>query len=676
MGDKNMKRALIWTMVFFGIIGVASIAAGEEPVVFATPLSPRIANYAIDVRLDTVTHKLAAEEVLTWHNLTGDTIADMQFHLYLNAFRNNKSTLFRESGGLIRGMGLSDNDGWGYIEISRIATPSGEDLTDRMEFIRPDDDDEADKTVMRLTLPSPLPPGNSVQLIIDFTAKLPTPPIRTGYKGEYYFVGQWFPKAGVYENGAWNCHQFHANSEFFADFGVYDVRITVPAENLVGACGLEISKTDNGDGTATHYFHAEDLHDFAWTTSPDFVEFTADTQDVSIRLLIQPDHLGLADRYLNAAKCVVAYMQDWIGDYPFPNLTIVDPRRGAINSGGMEYPTLITAIGMYGVPRGLRLFEGVVIHEFVHNYWYHMVATNEFEEPWLDEGFTTYSEGKIMHSLYGPEGDFANLLGISMNDATFVRVNYMGYPDRDPMARYAWKYFSETSYAINSYYKSATMLVTLEHYLGEETMRRVLRTYFERWRFRHPTTRDFIAVANEVSGQNLDWYFDQAVYSNAILDYSISWISSKEVKPGKGYDFTMTPMDDSTSGIDTDTADDDEKDKVYLSVIKVRRVGTFVFPVEVEMIFDDGEIVRESWDGRDTWKEFRYTKPAKLVSATVDPDRKVALDVNYINNGRTLDAENLGIAKLCLRTLFWAQFTMEQPDFANLFSIFGGYPME
>jgi len=679
-----MIYSSLCAVFWIGIVGLIPTAEAQAPpVIFETPLSPRIANYKIDVGLNTDDHTLTAQEVLTWHNRTGDVISDMQFHLYLNAFRNNKSTLSEESGGTVRGMGLSDDDGWGCIEITRMALPSGEELTDRTEFIRPDNDFEQDKTVFRVPLPHPLHPNDSIVLEIDFTAKLPTPPIRTGYKEEYCFVGQWFPKAGVHVDGAWNCHQFHANSEFFADFGVYDVFITVPADNIVGATGLEISVTDNNDGTATHYYHAEDVHDFAWTASPEFVEFTADTQDVAIRLLMQPDRVSLAGRYLSSAKAAVAYFQDWIGDYPFPNLTVVDPRRGALNSGGMEYPTLITGIALYGLPDGFRFLEGTIIHEFAHNYWYHLVATNEFEESWLDEGFTTFSEEKIMHDLYGPNGDLIDLWGIEINGHTVSRINYLTYPDRDPTTRFAWKYYSEASYVMNSFYKPATILFTLENYLGEETMRKVLRAYYERWRFKHPTTNDFIAVANEVSGQDLNWFFDQAYFTNAFLDYSISWISSKKIKSGEGYDFTLPPLNadesDSLQDIARDDAEEEEDEDdpdIYFSYVKVRRLGEFVFPVEIEIEFDDGEIIHETWDGRDTWKKFTYTRAAKLRSATVDPERKIRLDVNYTNNSRTLDYEGVGIAKMCIRALFWAQFMMEQPDFFNLFSIFEGFSME
>jgi len=460
--------------------------------------------------------------------------------------------------------------------------------------------------------------------------------------------------------------------------------MTVPGDNIVGATGLEVEVKDNEDGTATHYYHAEDVHDFAWTTSPEFVVFTTDTQDVAIRILMQPDRVALVDRYLSSARIVMGYLQDWIGDYPYPNLTIIDPRRGALNSGGMEYPTLFSTVGLYGMPDGIRMIEGTNIHEAAHGYWQHMVASNEFEEAWLDEGLTTYSEAKILNDVYGPTGDMVDLWGIKINDDAVFRGQYLAYADRDPIVRNAWDFYSSFSYAINSFYHPATMLFTLENYFGKDTMQQIMRTYFERWRFKHPHTQDFIDVVNEVSGQNMDWFFDQALHTNAVLDYTVSWISSKKVDSAKGFDFTIEPFETKTSDSnedaeadDTADADDEEEPEAqYLNRVKVRRLGTFVFPVEVEIEFDDGEIVREQWDGRDPWTEFRYVRPAKLVSATVDPDRKVRLDVNFTNNSRSLESKGYGVARTSLRTLFWAQFMMEQPDFANLFTIFDGFKLE
>ncbi len=629
---------------------------------YSQPLSPRIANYNIDVRLDEPNKMLFGKEVLAWHNKSLDVISELQFHLYMNGFRNSKSTFMKESGGRLRGIKM-DKDGWGYIDVKKMTLQSGEDVTSALQFIQPDDGNTEDKTVVRLPLTTPLKPGDSISLSIDFEVKLPQPPFaRTGVKEEYFFVGQWFPKFGVYIDGKWNCHQFHANSEFFADYGVYDVRINVPEKNIVGATGLEREVKSNGDGTATHYFHAEDVHDFAWTTSPEFIEVKGKEQDVDIRVLMQPDHIGQGERHLEAAKLAVRYHQNWYGDYPFPNLTVVDPRRGGGGSGGMEYPTLITAGTAYGVPDGIRIVELVIIHEFGHNYWYHLLASNEFEESWLDEGINTYTEIQIMNDAYG-SGSAINWLGLKMNDIDLHRGQYISLHSTDPTVKNAWEYASGGSYGVNSYSKPGLILKTFQNYIGKEKMQEIMRAYFERWKFKHPKSQDFVNVVNDVTGTDFNWFFNQALYTAKMIDYSIEKISSNEVKAAEGYDYTFS--DDKSEKKDDET-------KEYETEIVVRRIGDFTFPVEVEIVFENGEKVRDKWDGNDLWKKFKYTKASRLKYATVDPERKVVLDINYTNNSRTLEPQSAGVNKTALKFMFYLQMLFDQPDLMNILTFFTG----
>lgn len=686
-----------------GSLLILKTGAGQ-PVLFPEPKSPRIANYDIDVRLDAAARLLHGHEILRWRNTANHAVEELQFHLYLNGFRNNQSTFMRESGGRHRGESLS-KEGWGYIEIDSLTSAAGEEWLSRTDFIQPDDGNTEDKTVLRLLLPRSLPPGETITLRLAFTAKLPEPPMaRTGIKKEFVMAGQWFPKIGVYENGAWNCHQFHANSEFYADFGVYNVNITVPRDYIVGATGLCYATTDNPDSTITHRFHAEDVHDFAWTASPDFIVLNGRSQDVEIRALIQKDHASMGARYLKAAEIAVAWFQDQYGDYPYPNLTVVDPRRGAAGAGGMEYPTLITAWGAYGMPEGIRALEMVIMHEFGHNYWYHLVASNEFEEAWLDEGINTFSEMQILADTYGEAGSMVDFRGIRISDTQMQRMSYISEPGLDPILQPAWKYYSGGNYASMSYNKPGLMLLTLQNWLGRETMNRILRTWFERWQFKHPRSTDFVAVVNEVSGQNFDWFFDQALHSTAVLDYSVSLITSKKENKGRGFDYfsadsaaAALPADTLASadaGADADSLrkdteadsgesalDDQHEDKkeagkkeeekaLYHSTVHVRRLGEFIFPVELQMIFADGDTVTEKWDGKARWHKFSVTRPSRLLSATIDPENKILLDVQLTNNSRTLESSSRGTNKLTARLLFWTQFFLDMPAFFNLFTAF------
>jgi hypothetical protein len=621
------RNDLFFIAVGLILVGLAGSRSSAQPAIFPSPLSPRIANYEIEVRLDPDTRRLEGRERLVFSNATGRAASELRFHLYLNAFRNTRSTFITELGYKTAAKEFR-KDGWGFMEINHLSLSTGEDLTPLMEYVQPDDGNTADKTVLRLPLPRALGPGKSIVVNIDFSARLPQPPLaRTGCKGDFCFAGQWFPKVGVWEEEGWNCHQFHANSEFFADFGVYDVRITVPGKNLVGATGVLVERVDNDDGTATHWFHAEDVHDFAWTTSPHFVEFTGEEGHVSLRVLMHREHAGQGARHLEAGRVAVRSFQERFGEYPYPNLTIVDPRIGAGGAGGMEYPTLITAGTFIGLPEGIRAVEAVIIHEFGHNFWYGMVASNEFEEAWLDEGINTYSEISIMHDLYGAETSLIDFLGIKGDDLLFRRFGFVQHPGLDPVVQDSWKFYSRASYGANVYDKAALMMLTLENYLGAETMERIMRTYFERWRFKHPRTHDFLAVVNEVTGQDLSWFFEPALFDKTVLDYAVTMASAEKMEDGKGYDYSLAVPEGEGMEREKQTVE-----KRFLNKVRVRRVGDFRFPVEVEMEFADGSTVRESWDGGGAWIEFVYELPVKLVRATVDPERKVLLDIDWKNN--------------------------------------------
>src|SRR5579871_6261109 len=222
------------------------------PVAAMASMSDHIVAYKIEARLDPRAKTVAGRETLTWRNESQDRVGELRFHLYLNTFQNEKSTLIRESGGQLRGDSMDRND-WGYIDVQSIRVPGGLDLTNAIRFIHPDDDNTDDRTVAAVTLPQPVAPGGSITLHITFLSKLPHVFARTGYHQDFFMVGQWFPKIGVYEKagdryatvGGWNCHQFHANTEFYADYGVYDVSITTPPDFGVGATGVEQSRSDD-----------------------------------------------------------------------------------------------------------------------------------------------------------------------------------------------------------------------------------------------------------------------------------------------------------------------------------------------------------------------------------------------------------------------------------------------
>jgi hypothetical protein len=636
--------------LFVFAVGVLCCASANAQGPFAPkvsgPLSQRVVAYQIDAKYDPAKHTVDATETLTYRNLTGQPLDRFPFHLYLNAFQP-KSTWVREAhrDGYFRTSSLEE---WGpkdngSNEITSFEVAGMGDLTRQMKFVSPDDGNPDDKTVFEVRLPRPVAPGQDVQFKIKFKATFPEVIARTGYKRSFLLAGQWFPKVGVWWHDQWNCHQFHAMTEFFADFGTYDVKITLPKNYVIGATGVQTSDTDNGNGTKTVTYHAEDVHDFAWTADSKFKvvesQFDGSVGRVKIRLLTYSGHKSSWQRYVDVIRGTMEKFDQRYGPYPYAQLTVVDPPHGAGEAGGMEYPTFITGGTSWYVPKGERHEpEGVTEHEFGHQYWYGMVATNEFENAWLDEGINSYTEVKVMDSLFGHNTSATNLLGAQLGDGEELRSFYLGDAGFDPLARASYTDMSMGSYGAVSYGKTATMLATLEAIVGEQALRKALHVYFLRYRFTHPTQEDFMHTVNEVTRQDLNWYWEQAAYETPVLDYEVARADSN---PTNWYEENATEKKGET---------------IYETQVILHRKGDFIFPVAAEVKFDNGESIREQWDGKDRWVRYVYHKKAKVASVEIDPDHKVTMDSNYLNNSRTTERQKGATEKIAAYWMFLTQF--------------------
>ncbi len=633
-------------------------AAGILVLAAALPaaLSRQVVNYDIKARLVPETKTVEGHEVLTWLNDSTTDVSELRFHLYMNAFKNNRTTFMTESGGAHRGFRM-DEQNWGSVTVKKIALENGPDLTASIAYVQPDDGNPDDQTVMSVALPEPVKPQARITLVIDFVTKLPKVFARSGFVGDFFMVGQWFPKIGVLWNGAWNCHQYHSHSEFFADYGAYRVEITAPERFVVGATGKRTSETKNADGTKTYVHEQEDVHDFAWTACPEFVEFrekftqTDPPVSTEMILLVHRAHLGSKARYETALRHGLEFYSQSYGPYPYETVTLVDPAPGAMAAGGMEYPTLFTADTTSYMPTGVRLPEMVTIHEFGHGYWYGIVGSNEFEEAWLDEGINSYSEAKAMDKYYGADGSMISLGALKIGEIPYQRLSVIGSGRFDPIDRISWDFISATSYSLNVYNKAALMMLTLERWVGENVMSRIMKTYYERWKFRHPTTTDFVAAAEEASGQDLDWFFDQTLHSAGKLDYGISSLDAFEIAAPEGIFDAKAGGESAAAGTVVKKAPakkDAAAPPVYRNEVVVARFAEWVFPQEIVVTFADGTKARETWDGKDRWKRFVYVKPVKVVSAEIDPGRKLLLDVNWTNNSMVLEPKRGPVLKFAL----------------------------
>ena len=400
--------------LFFIIAFLLSLSGGvNSQVINKVPLSPRITGYTINAKLNPKAKSVEGIMEAFWVNQTTETVPDIQLHLYMNAFKSCKSTFYKESGGTPG----KDPIDIGHVDIKSFTSKDGTDFLPLVRYIHPDNNDKSDSTVIEVMLPKPAKPGDTVAVSISFVTKLPSKIRRTGYNGDFFFVGQWFPKFGVYEPagmryrniGGWNCHQFHANSEFYSDHSVYDVKITVPKEYVVGTGGMLLGEADVDANTKVQTWRAEDIVDFAWTAWPGYAVFTDKWRNVNIRLLIPKTRLEQVGRQFTAIKNTLEYFDKNVGPYPWPHVTIVDPPAYASGAGGMEYTTLFTSESFYKIPGSIHLPEMVTVHEFGHAYFMGILASNEFEEPWMDEGINSFLEERIMDHYWGENSGMIDL---------------------------------------------------------------------------------------------------------------------------------------------------------------------------------------------------------------------------------------------------------------------------
>ena len=672
-------------------------ALAQSAINSPTPLSTRVAAYTLEATVDPDHHTLDATETLTYKNLTGQPLTTFPFHLYLNAFRPQStfSTETHFSGGIRDN--ISDDDypkeKLGSIEVTHLDAIGFGDLA--LHYIAPDDGNALDHTVAEITLPHPLAPGDSITFHLTFKDKFPLSVARNGYKRDFLMGGQWYPKLGVFWHGAWNCHQYHATTEFFSDFATFNVHLTLPSRFIVGASGVPTGDTINPDRTHTLGFYAEDVGDFAFALSPRFTvtdgTYLSSLGPVKIHVLALKAHPQAGQRYLSIIQRTMQQFEERYGPYPYKIITVIDPEPGS-EIGGMEYPTLITGDTSWFDPTSIT--EITAEHEFGHQYWYGMVATNEFEDAWLDEGINSYTEVKITGALLGRKTNVINLPWANLSDASLQRLQYVSVLDLDPVTRHAWQFRNEASYGGITYGKSATLLATLEGIVGTPTMDDAMRLWFTRYRFTHPTTEDFLRTIEEaairhgkatplaytpagaspdtlgappaaaaspkvlgnpanVNGDagnlptglrpfaisptsmtftatTLRPFFNQAVYGTQVLDYSVDSIDSSPVQ-------WWLPESSRVAG---------KNAAQYLDTVVLRRKGDFILPVTFEVVFSDGSRLRDYWDGIDRWKKFTYTRPAKIVSAEVDPDHIVLLDSNFLNNSITTKPNYLPTQKL------------------------------
>jgi hypothetical protein len=553
--------------------------------------------YNIEARLDTVRHRIAAEQHLRYWNNSPDTLEFIWFHLYPNAFSHEKTHFARESESFHDyRFRLSRPDERGNLVVSRI------EAMGLSCSLAPGDD----PTTARLDLPRPLPPGDSADIDVSFEVKIPKFFSRLGHKGAHYEISQWYPKPAVYDHKGWHPLGYHYLGEFYGELGDFQVGLRLPKGMVVGATGLEVTddpdSTTAGDSLSYHLFAASNVHDFAWCADPEYSDTTELHQCVAIRVLSLKRDVERWKNVMQYAKDALDYYGRWYGEYPYSTLTVCGGYLAA--GGGMEYPNLV--IVSSGEDKFTRSLEMVVMHEIGHQWFYGLLANNEMDQPWMDEGFNSFSEERYFEEKYGPKANYLahprlqRYLPELTDRYTGYFLYHMFAANRmeQPIATRAFQVREPGLYAVTAYKKPAMLMWWLKERLGDDGFERLMRAYFTSYCYKHVYWEDFARLADSLSGQPVSAELEPWIRTTGRCDNSIADVR----RAGEG---------------------------VY--ALRLERRGELSLPSRLVATDRMGNTDTLLWNGRDpsAWLTVRTSAPLREVA--LDPDRNIP-DVDRLDN--------------------------------------------
>jgi hypothetical protein len=619
------------------LVPTAPISRQPVPLAPVAPIGPRydddaslaahadpIASYTMRASLDPATHAVRGEGTIRWRNASSVPQRELFVHLYLNAFKNERTTYMRTPASGFRGDPL---ESFGYNEVKRFTVREmGADVwPPPSERMTPGDPE--DETDIRVPLPRDVAPGETITIDMAWEARLPSVALRTGYSESFHMVAQWFPKLARLEpDGRWAHFPFTRFSEFYADFGSYDVTIDVPEAFILGATGVLEKETRAGGRVEARYVQ-DDIHDFAFTAWDGFKVLEGEADGVALRCLYPPGFERSAEVEIDAARFGLVHFGEAYGRYPYRTLTIVHPPNGAQEAGGMEYPTLITTGGPWLAPwTGAHITEAVTVHELGHQWFYGMVATDEHSWPFLDEGTNSYAEADAMEAIF-PNSSAIRSLGLEVSLLALYRVGASLAEHNDEVAQGAADFQTGSDYGSLVYARTAAILHTLSRVYGAERVKQAVGRYSRRYRFEHPGPEHFIAAMAEVLGVGVAATLRVALFERGWVDYAVHEIASAPSEAPRGV------FGEPSSPGAAPRADP----APWQGHALVRRRGTLTFPVTVELTAEDGTIQRVRWDARENAARIPYSGQSRLVAAVIDPDHRILLDDNLGDNAKRRD---------------------------------------
>jgi hypothetical protein len=492
-------------------------------------------NYKIDVTLNDADNTLDGFVKMDYYNNSPDTLYFIWFHVWPNAYKNDKTAFTDqdlENGST--DFYFSNADKRGYIN--------------RLDFkvngeVAKTQDHPQHQDIIKLLLPKPIAPKSSVKIETPFHVKLPYNFSRGGHVDQSYQITQWYPKPAVYDRKGWHPIPYLDQGEFYAEFGSYEVQITLPENYLVAATGdlqeeteltwlknvkpatrmpkAKIKPVDrkiaplvnavpSSTKSKTLHYKQDNVHDFAWFADKTYT-YKTDTLKLPSGKIITVNAFYYSENKENWANCIamikraVLTKSQWLGEYPFNVVTVVDGGNG----GGMEYPT-ITLLDDGGSE---KMLDFVINHEVGHNWFEAILATNERTHPWMDEGMNTYYDNRYSLQQYGNTNiDIIKTRSAFINkrlpdDIQHTLLQTAIDIKKDQPIETTSEKMSAFNYNMVTYIKTGDWMKLLEDDLGKDVFDKCMQEYYKRWQFKHPYPEDFKKVVEEASGKNVDAIF-------------------------------------------------------------------------------------------------------------------------------------------------------------------------
>ncbi len=453
-------------------------------------------DYTITVSLNDADHTLDGHETMQYFNNSDDSLHFIWVHVWMNAYKNDRTAFTDQQ---------LENGNTGFY----FSRPEDRGYINRLAFkvngsIATIEDHPQHQDIIKLNLPAPLAPHQHCTIETPFHVKLPYNFSRGGHVGQSYQITQWYPKAAVYDKKGWHEMPYLDEGEFYSDFGNYEVTITLPKKYIVAATGERI-KEDSNQTARTVVYKQNDVIDFAWFADKNFIVHK-DTLALPSGKVISVAAYSLPakqDTWKNALQYIkksALTRSRLIGEYPYKTIAVV--QANLTYAGGMEYPTITV---LSGIP-GARSLESVIDHEVGHNWFYGILASNEREHAWMDEGMNTYYN----NYRYTPDPIPANtkkekknfVQGRMPGNVRELQLRYAIAENKDQPVETSSEDFSETNYNSTVYYKAGKWMQSLEHSLGRKLFDSCMQAYYSQWKFRHPYPEDFNAVVENVSNRS------------------------------------------------------------------------------------------------------------------------------------------------------------------------------